>query len=75
MLFSLQKGNALNSLGQESQALEYFIQTFEIGKSGNPGDNLTDDDITYICNTLSKESRRTKKTIMAAKSVQQLTLS
>lgn len=59
------KGSALNSLGQEVSALECFNQAFEISKSGNLGDYLSNAQINYINTTLSQEREDLIKKVAA----------
>ena len=53
-LYYCNKGRTLNSLGQEVEALACFNKAFETSQSGNLNLTLTEENLNYINQTLSK---------------------
>jgi tetratricopeptide (TPR) repeat protein len=54
-LYYCSKGKALNDLAKEHEALACFNKAYEISKSGNLGNNLSQGNINYINETLSQD--------------------
>ncbi len=62
-LYYCNKGKALNYLGKEAEALACFNKAYNISKTGNLGSNLSQGNINYINNILSKDRENLLKKI------------
>ena len=54
-LYHCSKGKVLQMLGNEQLALEFYNKAYEISKTASLGSNLSQGNIQYIKNTLSKD--------------------
>ncbi len=54
-IYYCSKGKALNKLGEENEALECFNKAYEISKTGNLGNELSQGNINYINDVISKD--------------------